>query len=374
MSKSRPNATPAPGNSVTSTYPNNFASSEELADARFNQWKSLDPFPEIDAALLNSADILAYVKRTSLIYPFDTAKLKGASYDVPIEGYAVYYDAKLDSADKRVIYELKNDDDYFDLPPNAIAFVTLQPTFRIPDYLALRFNLKITHIYKGLLLGTGPLVDPGFIGKLSIPLHNLTNNTYRFHKGDELITMEFTKMSLHKTWNPSARSVGHREQYIPNKIKPGRNVFQYISKALEKDGLSRIVSSIPAAMVKSEETAEAAKKSAEAAKESAKEIAKDAKELGDKLDKKAHIQAAVSIIAVCTLVLSAITLSLTSLNKANERYDAFIQEYSNLEKEYSEEIDELTQKITTLERQINSLLSSSEGSNSSDATESTATH
>ncbi len=28
-------------------------------------------------------------------------------------------------------------------------------------------------VYKGLLLGTGPIVDPGFVGKLYIPLHKL---------------------------------------------------------------------------------------------------------------------------------------------------------------------------------------------------------
>ncbi len=352
------------GSPIAPTPATNLATSEKMAEDRFNQWKRLDPFPKVDAALLNSADILAYVKATSLIYPFDSSKLKGASYDVPIEGHVVYYDAKLNAADKKVIRELKNDGDYFDLPPNAIAFVTLQPTFRMPDYLALRFNLKITHIYKGLLLGTGPLVDPGFIGRLSIPLHNLTNNTYRFYKGDELITMEFTKMSSNIVWNPSITFAGHNERYIPNKIKSGRTVFQYITKALEKDGLNWIISSIPSAMAKSE-------KAAEDAKAAAQKTAEDAKELGDKLEKKAQVQAVVSIIAVCTLVLSAIGLSVTAINKANERYDAVIEEYATLEKEYSEKIDKLTQQIESLESQIDIILSSDDDLGQSDAPKST---
>lgn len=359
------------GSPIAPTPATNLATSEKMAEDRFNQWKCLDPFPKVDAALLNSADILAYVKATSLIYPFDSSKLKGASYDVPIEGHVVYYDAKLNAADKKVIRELKNDGDYFDLPPNAIAFVTLQPTFRMPDYLALRFNLKITHIYKGLLLGTGPLVDPGFIGRLSIPLHNLTNNTYRFYKGDELITMEFTKMSSNIVWNPSITFAGHNERYIPNKIKSGRTVFQYITKALEQDGLNWIISSIPSAMAKSEKAAEDAKAAAQKTAEAAQKTAEDAKELGDKLEKKAQVQAVVSIIAVCTLVLSAIGLSVTAINKANERYDAVIEEYATLEKEYSERIDKLTQQIESLESQIDIILSSDDDLGQSDAPKST---
>ena len=72
---------------------------------------------------------------------------------------------------QKVELNLKEKLDGFDLAPNSIAFVALEPCFRIPEYMALRFNLKIKHIYKGLLLGTGPLVDPGFSGKLFIPLH-----------------------------------------------------------------------------------------------------------------------------------------------------------------------------------------------------------
>ena len=75
-----------------------------------------------------------------MMYPFEETRLKGASYDVPIEGTVLYWD---EEGEKRV-KELKKDGDYFDLSPNSIAFVTLEPYFRIPFYIALRFNLKIT--------------------------------------------------------------------------------------------------------------------------------------------------------------------------------------------------------------------------------------
>src|SRR5256885_14069412 len=72
--------------------------------------------------------------------------------------------------------------------------------FRFPDYIAARFNLKIPNVYRGLLLGTGPLVDPGWSGRLSFPLHNLTTNDYEFPGGEEIIWMEFTKLSENDRW------------------------------------------------------------------------------------------------------------------------------------------------------------------------------
>ena len=65
----------------------------------------------------------------------------------------------------------------------------------MPLYIAVRFNLRITHVHRGLLLGTGPLVDPGFHGKLLIPLHNLTSDEYTIRGDEGLIWMEFTKTS-----------------------------------------------------------------------------------------------------------------------------------------------------------------------------------
>jgi len=304
-----------------------YANSEEVSKERFERWKAEDPFPEITPALLNSADILAYVKRTSLIYPFDAKKLKGASYDVAIEGDVVYWD---NSTGKKQVISLKNTGDSFDLPPNSIAFVTLQPTFRIPYYLALRFNLKISHIYKGLLLGTGPLVDPGFQGKLSIPLHNLTSNTYRFFKGDELITMEFTKMSANQLWNHNILLIKHPEAYIKNDIEIDRTVDQYIAKALKQDRLNSVISSIPSALA-----------------ESKKDVA-EAQKAVKKIENKANWQTVISIAAVCTLVLTSIGLCASAFTQANERYDTLKNDYANMRIDYENRISELENQVDRL--------------------------
>lgn len=55
------------------------------------------------------------------------------------------------------------------------------------------FNLRVDWVYKGALLGTGPQVEPGFRGKLSCPLYNLTNRSHTITRKDEFATIDFER-------------------------------------------------------------------------------------------------------------------------------------------------------------------------------------
>ena len=150
-----------------------------------------DPFPSLPPCLLSAAHIEAYVKRTGMLNAFDRAALKSASYEVKLRGEVVSWD------DEGRKHKTVVDDDtaVLELAPNSITFVQVEPIFRLPPYIAIRFNLRIHHVHRGLLLGTGPLVDPGFEGKLLIPLHNLTATAYFMDLNEALIWVEFTKTS-----------------------------------------------------------------------------------------------------------------------------------------------------------------------------------
>lgn len=257
---------------------------EQLIIDKYATYKSVDPFTDIPAALLNSADIHSYVKATGMIHPFDKNELKSASYAAKIAGECRYWDEKKEKFETTI---LSKDGDKLILKPNAIAFVGIEPTFRLPDYIALRFNLKITHVYRGLLLGTGPLIDPGFEGKISIPLHNLTNNEYVFSYGETLIWIEFTKTSP----IPSVNEIEEKEKESLKKLrclkhetfpdnKKDKPLDYYIGKALKGYSYDGVVSSIPSAIAETKKSAEdakvssqTAKVSAEAAKTSAQRIA-----------------------------------------------------------------------------------------------------
>ena len=46
------------------------------------------------------------------------------------------------------------------LKPNSLTFVTTIEKFNLPKDIIARFNLKSKWVHQGLLLGTGPIVDP----------------------------------------------------------------------------------------------------------------------------------------------------------------------------------------------------------------------
>ncbi len=185
---------------------------------RFNQFSAIDPYPAIPPALLNAGHIASYAITTGMIDPFDVKNLtKPATYLAEIEGSVRYRDERGrtvrfyltdDHSAKPRTGEIQEDEirAEFDLQPNSLCYVQLRPTFRLPAYIACRFNLLIRDVYRGLLVGTGPLVDPGFTGKLYIPIHNLTTNTYKMAAGEGLVYFEFTKLggwqspSTRPTW------------------------------------------------------------------------------------------------------------------------------------------------------------------------------
>lgn len=316
-----------------------YPSSDQDADSRYQNWKEKDPYPEVAAALLNSADIKAYVKTTGMIYPFDEEELQSASYKVKIGGKVIYweYDEQSKNKIQKVELNLTTQLDGFDLAPNSIAFVELEPCFRIPEYMALRFNLKIKHIYKGLLLGTGPLVDPGFVGKLFIPLHNLTHNTYHFKYGDTLITMEFTKLSGNNKWGNLLGKSQHNETYKAESIPPQRTVEKYLENALYNDRLDSVYSSIPDALNEGKAQVKQAQKEAAT------------------IRKWSVGTSIASFIAIAGLIYSTINLTLSGYNKVNEQYNTIIKEYIERMISYENCISELEGKIEELESELSEL-------------------
>jgi deoxycytidine triphosphate deaminase len=260
-----------------------FAKTEVEARVKFEKYQSLDPFPDIPPALLNSADVSDYARVTGMLWPFNLDKRKSASYEIPLLGKCVSWD----DTGKKQVEQIVGPDDKFVLKANSIAFVTLEPMFRLPDYMALRFNLKISHIYKGILLGTGPLVDPGFQGKLSVPLHNLTTNDYTFKAADGLIWMEFTKVSPNDKWHKGHIRTDRRGDYkgFPPEKNELKDVEHYIEKAVGREG--KVLSSIPAAQ-----------RSADNAADSAADAAAKVQTYLDQIKKVGYISAGVAVVAI----------------------------------------------------------------------------
>lgn len=189
-----------------------------------------DPFAKtIQPALLNSADIKKYVGEGCLVKDFDPCRLKPASYEMKFLG-KLYDWEETKEADDRMLKLRCRDicvDRDITLYRNSIAYLWMKEELFLPDYIAARFNLHISYIHKGILLGTGPMIDPGFSGNLLIPLHNLTNNDYVLKGGDGIIWIEFTKVSKNNFWNnqggcrpadlvlfPDKKDIATAEEYL----------------------------------------------------------------------------------------------------------------------------------------------------------------
>ncbi|MER9680375.1 hypothetical protein NKJ23_13730 [Mesorhizobium sp. M0184] len=182
--------------------------SQLSAEARHAIFDEFDPYAgKIEPALLNAGHLATYAMVTGMIEPFHPSDLeKPATYLVAAEGQVRYRNEKGHVERFYLSADPKKRDtescvrDTVRLAPNSVCFLTLEPTFRMPSYIAARFNLLIRDVYRGLLVGTGPLVDPGFNGRLSIPIHNFTAQPYDIQAGEGLVYFEFTKL----TWtNPT---------------------------------------------------------------------------------------------------------------------------------------------------------------------------
>ncbi len=218
---------------------------------RYKLWFKTDPFPRIPASLLNSADIYNYVCATGMMFPFDSARLKSSSYAIHVGSKVISWTGEGQKDDRNLA-----PGESFVLQPNSITFLTTEEVFCLPDHVAMRFNLKINNVHRGILLGTGPLVDPGFEGNLLIPLHNLTTNPYTLQRGETFVWVEFTKVSPNERWDERCSDFyaeygleGEYKEFPRSKKR--RSEWTYLDEASK----GPIRSSIPDALAQAERSA-----------------------------------------------------------------------------------------------------------------------
>jgi deoxycytidine triphosphate deaminase len=164
----------------------------------------LDPDPDTRGMLLADR-IQFYAKEARMIYPFYPEELKPASYKLHLGPSYLIGDE---------MHHLTPLNPTLRIPSNSIVFVSMHEALRLPHYIAARFNLSIDLIYQGLLLGTGPQVDPGFQGVLSCPLHNISSEPIRINLGDHLATIDFIKTTrIAEESEEQLRSIESEEEF-----------------------------------------------------------------------------------------------------------------------------------------------------------------
>ena len=245
--------------------------------AKSPDW-SIDPFPKVPPSLLNSSDIIRYAERDCLVQPFSRDLLNPATYTIRFLGtlYSWVQAGNTRCPSKQPIVEKSP----MRLPANSITYLETKEVFRLPQYIAARFNLHIRHVHRGILLGTGPLVDPGFEGPLLIPLHNLTANDYDVTGGDNLLWVEFTKLTGHDYWNRARTKLADpppRDLVVFPPAKQDLEAHQYFGKA--EVATRGVVSAFKGELVSLQRSAKVNEESALAASKAAQDASTMVKRL-----------------------------------------------------------------------------------------------
>lgn len=328
----------------------------EQLPKKYTDHRSRDPFPAIQPALLNSADIKTYADKVGLLDPFEPARRKSASYEIPFFGTIFVWNAE---SKQRESTEITKTGEIFSIEPNSIAYIYLATKFYLPEYIAVRFNLKITQVHRGLLLGTGPLVDPGFYGRLLIPLHNLTANRYCLVGGEGFIWVEFTKLSPNSKWAGAAAPQAADFEEFPDR-KLDLQPEAYFERANRGNP---IISSIPAATLDAKRLAEESKEAAEASAKDADQAATEAKKAAaeaEKLKTQFDFGLKVSLAGVAIALTGLIYAGYTLINGVNVTVQAGVNYVKSQSGELTKQADEtradLLRRIDYLDQARSDLL------------------
>lgn len=180
-----------------------------------------DPRPDLQGMLTAEAIAMYNDAIGGMIRPFDHQLLKPASYELTL-GPRCMVEGK-----EKLLTARRS---HLVIPKNSIVFVSMEQVLCLPHYIVGRFDLAIDFIYRGLLLGTGPQVDPGFQGGLGCPLHNISNEDIVMKVGDPFAKIDFVKTiprepAIQKCWS-ELKTEGELEAWLSENPQSNIRLFK----------------------------------------------------------------------------------------------------------------------------------------------------
>lgn len=135
------------------------------------------------------------------IEPFLAEQIQPASYDLRIGPVAA-----LASSHGKVDVREKG---FLEMAPGDFAIVVSEETLTLDNRHTGRFSLRNKWAYRGLIANTDPQIGPGFTGRLSVGLTNLTDKSIALSHLDDFLQVEFHRLS-ESAKNPCSN--GHQGQ------------------------------------------------------------------------------------------------------------------------------------------------------------------
>ncbi|WP_175715323.1 dCTP deaminase [Burkholderia ambifaria] len=141
-----------------------------------------------------------------LIDPFVAGNVRLSSYDLTI-GSEYYISA--DGKSSAIATQQLSPNQSFTIPPHGICFILSGEDINLPEDITAKISLRMSLVYRGLVLTSQPPFDPGYSGKAVVMVHNLSSDAHHLKRGDRIATIEFVKVHNPSTPGspPTHRSV-----------------------------------------------------------------------------------------------------------------------------------------------------------------------
>lgn len=145
--------------------------------------------------ILNDNDIDNLAKSESLVIPYNPQNLRRASYDLSVGAEFCVFDGEdMRRANNPVIqqYTLTKGQS-FEMPPNSVCFISCAEQISLPKNICARVFLRMSYIYKGIVVASQPPFDPGYQGMVIVMVHNMSSLPMPIKEGDRFVTIEFER-------------------------------------------------------------------------------------------------------------------------------------------------------------------------------------
>lgn len=121
------------------------------------------------------------------IEPFDEKYLEPATYDLRVGDHAAVTTAPgpIDLREAKLLT----------VEPGAMAILQSLEVLKLSERVAARIGPKTALLRRGIMVATGPQVDPGFHGRLIVNLINLSPRSFVLRHQDAFLSIEFHALS-----------------------------------------------------------------------------------------------------------------------------------------------------------------------------------
>lgn len=158
----------------------------------------------VKAGILTGEEIL----ERNLIQDYRPERLEATSYDLSLG-----QDYRSNEGELLILQE----DEQLIIPQYGVVLVCTQETIQTDNRTAGRFDLKIRHALRGLVLQVGTQVEPLYTGQLFGLIFNLSDREVRISEGDPIFTIEFHTLTSPISDDSGRKTVANLREFLRKK-------------------------------------------------------------------------------------------------------------------------------------------------------------